>query len=347
MGKEKFIDELKYKLNYLSEEEISKVVTYYSEIIDDKIEDGMTEEDAVSSLGSMEEIEEIIRTEAGNYKKENNFQSERKIYTCKNDVELIHVDDKNTSIEINPTSKDKIFIEYYEDKYSEYDILENEDTVFIKKMTYPHFMFFGGLLHLANTKMVINIPLKSMVKKLDISTTNAYINCIDLNVPRIELKSSNGKMNIENIEALKGIKIYTTNGVLNITNLKSGNMVECHTTNGAIVLQDVETGDGIELKTTNGAVKINSAASKNLTVKTSNGSIKFDGVEVNENIDLKSTNSSIKGRIIGLMTEFNIISKTINGKNNLPSSLKLGDKNLTAVTSNGSINIEFGGRTLK
>jgi hypothetical protein len=74
---------------------------------------------------------------------------------------------------------------------------------------------------------------------------------------------------------------------------------------------------------------------------------KFDGVEVNENIDLKSTNSSIKGRIIGLMTEFNIISKTINGKNNLPSSLKLGDKNLTAVTSNGSINIEFGGRTLK
>ena len=34
MGKEKFIDELKYKLNYLSEEEISKVVTYYSEIID-------------------------------------------------------------------------------------------------------------------------------------------------------------------------------------------------------------------------------------------------------------------------------------------------------------------------
>lgn len=343
MGKEKFIDELKYKLNYLSEEEISKVVTYYSEIIDDKIEDGMTEEDAVLSLGSMDEIEEIIRTEAGNYKKENNFQGERKRYICKNDVKLIHVNDKNTSIEINPTSENKIYIEYYEDKYSEYDILENEDTVLIKKIAYPRFMFFGGFLmnSFTNTRMVINIPLKAMVKKLDISTTNGYINCIDLNVPRIELESSNGRMNIKNIEALKGIKMHTTNGGLNITNLKSGNMIECNTTNGAIVLQDVGTADDIELKTTNGAVKINSVASKNLTVKTSNGSIKFDGVEVNESIDLKSTNSAIRGSINGKMTEFNIISKTTNGKNNLPGSLKSGDKNLTAVTSNGSINIEF------
>lgn len=341
MGKEKFIDELMHKLNYLSEEEISKVLTYYSEIIDDKIEDGMTEEDAVSSLGSMEEIEEIIRAEAGNYKKEN--QSERKIYICKNDVKLIHVDDKNTSIEINPTSDDKIYIEYYEDKYSEYDILENEDTVLIKKITYPHFMFFGGLLqnHTAKTKMVINIPLKTKVNKLDISTSNAFINCIDLSVPRIELQSSNGTMNIKNIEALEGVKIYTTNGGLNIINLKSGNMVECNTTNGSIILQDVRTDDDIKLKTSNAAVKINAAASKNLSVKTSNGSIKFEDVEVYDSLDLKSTNSNIKGRIKGKMTDFNIISKTSNGKNNLPSSLKSGDKNLTAVTSDGSINIEF------
>lgn len=342
MGKEKFIDELKNKLNYLSQEEREKVVTYYNEIIDDKIEDGMTEGDAVLSLGSMDEIEEMIREEVGNSKKETDVKGERKKYICKNDVGIIHVSDKNTSIEINPTSGEKVYIEYYEDEYNKYDILENEDTILIKKLSYPRYIIFKGFFgSLIKTKLIINIPLKSMVNKLEVLTTNASINCIDLSVPRIELESNNGAINIKNIDSSNGIKLQTTNAKLDICSVKSHSMIECDTSNAAIVLQDVKSNDNIKLKTINGTVKINSVDSKNLTVKTSNGSIKFDYINVEEHIDLKSSNADIRGNIKGKIEEFNITSKTSNAKNNLPTSLKLGNKNLTAITSNGSINVEF------
>lgn len=56
MNKQEFIAELKNKLFCLPYQDIEKSVEYYSEIIDDSVEDGMSEEDAVASLGDIDEI---------------------------------------------------------------------------------------------------------------------------------------------------------------------------------------------------------------------------------------------------------------------------------------------------
>lgn len=66
MTKQDFSQNLKSILSArgLSEAEISKSVDYYLEIIDDRIEDGMTEEEAVSAIGSVEEIAKNILFDA-------------------------------------------------------------------------------------------------------------------------------------------------------------------------------------------------------------------------------------------------------------------------------------------
>ena len=58
MTKSDFLSALREKLTSLSApmEEISRSVTYYREMIDDKIEEGLSEEEAVLSLGDPEEI---------------------------------------------------------------------------------------------------------------------------------------------------------------------------------------------------------------------------------------------------------------------------------------------------
>ena len=56
MNKQEFIYELKSSLVGLPEEEVGKSIDYYSEIIDDYIEDGISEEDAVASLGNIDEV---------------------------------------------------------------------------------------------------------------------------------------------------------------------------------------------------------------------------------------------------------------------------------------------------
>ena len=56
MTKQLFLNELSAALHGLPREERYRTLTYYDELIDDRMEDGQSEEDAVESLGSPEQI---------------------------------------------------------------------------------------------------------------------------------------------------------------------------------------------------------------------------------------------------------------------------------------------------
>ena len=61
MTKKEFIEELKNGLCGLPEEDIRRSIEFYSEMIDDRIEDGKTEEEAVADIGSVKDaVEQII-----------------------------------------------------------------------------------------------------------------------------------------------------------------------------------------------------------------------------------------------------------------------------------------------
>ena len=63
MTKNEFMRELERRLAGLSDEDIARSVEYYSEIIDDAVEEGVSEEDAVASLGTPENIATQILSE--------------------------------------------------------------------------------------------------------------------------------------------------------------------------------------------------------------------------------------------------------------------------------------------
>lgn len=56
MNKAEFLAALRERLSGLPEEDFNKSIDYYTEMIDDRVEDGMSEEEAVACLGSMDEI---------------------------------------------------------------------------------------------------------------------------------------------------------------------------------------------------------------------------------------------------------------------------------------------------
>lgn len=63
MNKKQFLAALKRKLRKMSREEIERTLSYYEEIIADKIDGGMTERNAVASLGDLDTIAATIRGE--------------------------------------------------------------------------------------------------------------------------------------------------------------------------------------------------------------------------------------------------------------------------------------------
>lgn len=63
MDKIDFLSALQSGLSGLPQDDIDRSVDYYSEMIDDMTEEGMSEEEAVASIGSIESIVEQIITE--------------------------------------------------------------------------------------------------------------------------------------------------------------------------------------------------------------------------------------------------------------------------------------------
>ncbi|MBQ8165241.1 MAG: DUF1700 domain-containing protein [Clostridia bacterium] len=63
MNKDEFLSALRGKLSVLPKEDIEKSVEYYSEIVDDRIEDGISEEEAVNAIGTVDEIASQILLE--------------------------------------------------------------------------------------------------------------------------------------------------------------------------------------------------------------------------------------------------------------------------------------------
>lgn len=63
MTKLKFLLELEKKLSVLPQEDIEERLTFYSEIIEDRVEEGLSEEEAVAQIGAVEEIASQILAE--------------------------------------------------------------------------------------------------------------------------------------------------------------------------------------------------------------------------------------------------------------------------------------------
>ena len=64
MKKQEFLDKLRASLWALSEEEKKSSLEYYTEMIDDRMEDGLSEEEAVAAVGDLDEIVEQITAES-------------------------------------------------------------------------------------------------------------------------------------------------------------------------------------------------------------------------------------------------------------------------------------------
>ncbi len=56
MTKQEFLSELRKKLNGIPCEDIDGRINFYDEMIDDRIEDGLSEEEAISGIGTVDEI---------------------------------------------------------------------------------------------------------------------------------------------------------------------------------------------------------------------------------------------------------------------------------------------------
>ena len=78
MTKIEFLDALDQKLSGLAENEIEERLLFYSEMIEDRMEEGLTEEEAVAAIGDIDEIAKGIMAESAQVRPEPDPKPEAK-----------------------------------------------------------------------------------------------------------------------------------------------------------------------------------------------------------------------------------------------------------------------------
>lgn len=91
MTKREFLDELQSLIINLSSEDVNKYIEYYSEMIDDRMEDGILEEDAVKAVGNPKIIANEILKENGAQKEEKKIFEKVKEKFTKNRLSTLEI----------------------------------------------------------------------------------------------------------------------------------------------------------------------------------------------------------------------------------------------------------------
>lgn len=79
MTKQQFITKLKSKLRGLSKKDIEERLSFYGEMIDDRIESGLSEEDAIAEIGSADMVASQIIEEISSQKMSEGEKTNKKI----------------------------------------------------------------------------------------------------------------------------------------------------------------------------------------------------------------------------------------------------------------------------
>ncbi len=262
----------------------------------------------------------------------------------KDEINEIKIETHNDKVSVVPTDGDIIKITYYTNKYNTYTEDLSMNKICLKKDKKFRIFAFDFSLFTKFEEIMITVEIpKDISEKLDVDTNNGTIQVSDLDFSKISLKSSNGRVELKNINTSEDLDIKTSNGSLTFENVKSSKSINASTSNGKINLDTVIAENEIELDTSNGIITIKDVVCMDFKAETSNGRIEADMLEA-DSIDIKTSNGKIDATIVGNQNQFTQEFKTSNGDKEIINNAKENDgrqKDIVAKTSNASLKVYF------
>lgn len=249
-----------------------------------------------------------------------------------NNFEEIIIDIGNSDILIKPSIDEKINIKYYQRSTNTYKYTTDSNSIKLIENHNFSIVSCSGV-YFEKVQTIISIPA-DYKGSIDISTTNGIIDISDINnLSVVNLSSSNGKIMINNISTERYVKLSTTNGNVEIINSNFNSYLNIKTTNGQIDIKDNVCAGNIDLKTSNSMVTLARLSAKDLNISTINSPVYCSVVDV-KNVEFHIKNGSLN---ISNIIAQNIIGKATNGSINISIVGLLNDYNIDLVTTNGNL----------
>lgn len=263
-----------------------------------------------------------------------------KTYDSDQKFTAVTVEDANTDIEIGLSRDGALHMTYRENGENHYDITDGGGVFRVVKQNSRK--WYGNIFNMNFEKGTLSLSLPAgFTGSLTVKTSNSRVSVLDIGASETDIRTSNGKIEAENIRTEGPAEFGTSNGSINISDSVIGGDLVCRTSNGKIGIEKTACANA-DAETSNGTVSAFSLDSDGrIGIENSNGRIEVGDIGFVTELSLRTSNGSVRGEIPGSLAGYTVSSRTSNGKNSLPESMKSGDKKITVITSNGDIDIEF------
>ena len=349
MEREAFLNELKAALADLTDEETESIIGYYSEMIDDRMEAGMTEEEAVKAMEPVEVIASRVLSEAGVETRKAEHETERFKEIRKNAAQVTElvVTACNQRVHLCCHEGEDVILRYTIETDDVYQLHEENGQLSLEHTNRPvsSYKFEASKVTVDNLldevgKFIKGLNLGNLIQLGGVANNR----CIEVVLPRvfkgkINVRTSNSRIEADDVTCLDEVMLTSSDARILVSHMVARRF-KAVTSNARVVLEDVYVREELQAGTSNGRICAQKVVSDDvLSLKTSNGSVKLEDVDAKD-IIIKTSNATVSGTIKGKMEDYTISGATSNGKNNLPHR-EGGDRQLTVKTSNGNIAVEF------
>ncbi len=342
MYKERYLRKLRSLLRELPKSERRTIIDFYREMIEDKIENGSSEAQAVAELGDVHVLAQKILAENPN----------RRHYSGNRIAGIVIASIFGVLI-ISGLVASTLY-NYHSNGV--FTVRTGEDST-VKEKTAMAQVSETKLIYLdvSNREIKVNridgdeikiAYTENQNEKFDFTNENGSVKLIkrsSIGFPsgwNLFGNWSSSPITVGVPESYSGeLYLDTSNGGISVDNMAHATKITCSSSNGGVVIRDTQAQD-VAVDSSNGGIVLKGlTASGTVHVDTSNSGIAIQNLTAPD-VALNTSNGSIIGNIIGKEEDYSITTSTSNGSCT-PQSRSGGSKRLTADSSNADIRIQF------
>lgn len=232
------------------------------------------------------------------------------------DHATLRIDTSYEDVQVKVSNDDQLHITYYENNRMSYTFDAEENQLIMKKENNGHFYD-----HL----MVLNLS-EGNKDQISIEVPNTFSGSV-------EIDTSNGNVQLYNLNELNYVSVNTTYGSVILDDVKINSSLEATSTNGDVKLEHLDVQEDIHVKTTYGRIDVKDVkGNQSMVMESSNENVTLDQVNIKDSLTVDTSYSDIE---ITRSNAGSTIFDTSNG------SIKFHDafttSTLEATTSYGAI----------
>lgn len=323
MTKSEFILSLTEALSQLPGSERGRILEYYEEMIDDRIESGMNEEEAVAAMGSIDDILKETAPEVLNGPQPKHTESSQPL-SAVNTSEFFNPIE-NLSINSGSTELHVLNAELPKGMTARVDcnITENEECICTLengtlKVQYKNQKNQGfslrKLFSFFNSSITVTLNNPALVRgEIAAKSGNIHLNGL-IFTDSFDAGAASGDIQARDIAVHNKCSLHTASGNIEARNLTCGEHLDVHTVSGDIDLFDVRAGkisvgaasgdptlgsiecDELEANSASGDIDMRSIQSGKIFAGTASGDVALADTVCSGSIELKSASGDIEIR---------------------------------------------------